>query len=303
MRHKVIALFLGLCMVVTSVAQAGGGAKEALSVIPGDIMGVIFIPSPKQLDADYQSVVNKLGLQMFAPPSLINIVKMQLPALQGMDDSGVLAVVILPAENFMELESKQVLMVPTTDAKGMIETLGGESAEGGVWAVNLMGQPAFAAPKGKHLLVARSLEALKAVADSKTSLASKMKPSDLKAMENVDVGIWVDGEKVMTMLKPLIDGFLPMLTMGSPPAAAEMNKKYGEMLVNGLKSLSIGILLDDDGLGLRFSMTSRVVTSRPRNVTSTTDLKSPGCWKSPSTFKGTTSVRPEERGVSVIRIT
>ncbi len=125
MRHKVIALFLGLCMVVTSVAQAGGGAKEVLSAIPGDIMGVIFIPSPKQLDADYQSVVNKLGLQMFAPPSLINIVKMQLPALQAMDDSGVFAVVILPAENFMELESKQVLMVPTADAKGMIETLGG----------------------------------------------------------------------------------------------------------------------------------------------------------------------------------
>ena len=273
MRHKVIALFLGLCMVVTSVAQAGGGAKEVLSVIPGDIMGVVFIPSPKQLDADYQSVVNKLGLQMFAPPSLINIVKMQLPALQGMDDSGVLAVVILQAENYTELESKQVLMVPTTDAKGMIETLGGESAEGGVWTVNLMGQPAFAVPKGKHLLVARSSEALKAVADSKTSLASKMKPSDLKAMENVDVGIWVDGEKVMTMLKPLIDGFLPMLTMGSPPAAAEMNKKYGEMLVNGLKSLSIGILLDDGGLGLRLTMTSREGTdlAKQMKIKTTTD--------------------------------
>ena len=272
MRHKVIASFLGLCMVATSVAQAGGGAKEALSVIPGDIMGVIFIPSPKQLDADYQSAVNKLGLQMFAPPSLINIVKMQLPALKAMDDSGVFAVVILPAENVMELDSKQVVMVPTSDAKNMIETLGGESAEGGVWTVNLMGQPWFAAPKGKHLLVARSSESLKAVADSKTSLASKMKPSDLKAMENVDLGLWVDGER----LKPLIEGFLPMLnmlTMQGPAAAAEMNKKNVEMLVDGLKSLGIGILLDDGGLGLRFSMTSREGTdlAKQMKITATTD--------------------------------
>ncbi|MCH9002739.1 MAG: hypothetical protein IIC02_09225, partial [Planctomycetes bacterium] len=273
MRHKVIASFLGLCMVVTSVAQAGGGAKEVLSVIPGDIMGVVFIPNPKQLDADYQSTVNKLGLQMFAPPSLINIAKMQLPALQGMDDSGVFAVVILPAENFMELQSKQVLMVPTADAKGMIETLGGESAEGGVWAVKVMGQPAFAAPKGKHLLVAQTLAALKAVADSKTSLASKMKPSDLRAMENVDIGLWIDGERVMTMLKPLIDGFLPMLTMGSPPAAAEINKKNIEMFVSGLKSFGVGILLDEDGLGLRITVTSREGTdfAKQLKITTTTD--------------------------------
>ena len=84
--------------------------------------------------------------------------------------------------------------------------------------------------------------ALKAVADSKTSLASKMKPSDLMAMENVDLGLWVDGQMVTTMLKPLIDGFLPMLTMGSPPVAAEINKKNIEMMVNGLKSLGVGIL-------------------------------------------------------------
>ena len=83
MRHKVIALFLGLCMVLSAVSQADAGAKEVLSVIPGDIMGTVFIPSPKQLDADYQKIVDKLGLAMFAPPSLINLVKMQIARATG----------------------------------------------------------------------------------------------------------------------------------------------------------------------------------------------------------------------------
>jgi|GEM_PF-1801171 len=257
MRHKMTAWVLGLSVFVGGIAQAGDSVKDALSLVPGDVMGVVFVPSPKQLDADYQTMVNTLELQMFAPPSLLSLVKMQLPVLQSMDDTGVFAVAFLPTDNLGAMQQSQVLMVPTTDVKGMVEALGGQESEGGIWAVNLMGQPAYAAGKGKHLIVGATAEAVQKVVGCKTNLAGTMKSTDLQAMANVDIGIWLDAERLMGMLKPMIEGMLPMMTMGQPAAAAEINKQNIDKFVNGVSTMGIGLLIDNGGLGLRFAMSTK----------------------------------------------
>ncbi len=266
MRCKLAVFVLGLSLVLSGSASAGDVMKEALAGIPQDAIGFICVPSLKQLDTDYAQAIEDLQLGMFVPPpmnSIVEILKQQLPMLEGIDGEGSLSVVFMPAATLMELQNSQVLLIPTKDPKAMAEAMGGQVGEGGIWNINMMGQPAFAVLGEKRLVVAAGAETAKAVKESKAGIKDKLKSSDLEALAGLDVAVWLDGEKLLTLARPMIDGLLgPVMAMqgaagGLDAKAAEMNKKRMEMFMDGVLSVSFGLALDKAGLGLRGAWTSK----------------------------------------------
>ena len=266
MNRRLASLMLCLSLALPGAAYSADAMSQALSTIPADAMGFVCVPSLKQLDADYQDTINTLALQMFVQPpanSLVTLLKQKMPLLEGMDENRPLTVVFMPVETIDQLSQSMVIQLWAAEPKVIIEAMQGQPGEGGVWTVNLMGQPAYAAIDKNRLIVAPTADLVKAVKDSKSGIDGKLKPEELKSLEGLDVAIWFGGDQLTKLVKPWVDGFiLPMMMMQSAQgpfeaASAEMNKKNIEMLVNGASSMGMGLALDKGGLGLRFLMTSK----------------------------------------------
>ncbi len=263
MKHKLACLLCGVSVLACASARAGDSLTEALATIPGDAMAFVCVPSIQTLDADYQEAVVSLGLQPFVQPpfdSLVGALKTFMPMLGGLDESGPLTIVLMPAATLRELQMTQAIVVPTKDPKAMVEAMMGQPGEDGLWMVNMMGQPAQAAVGQGRLILAQQASIVKAVKDSESNIAAKLKPSEKKALEGLDLVVWMDADRFFALLKPMIDPFLTSMVMmqqaagGFEAKSAEMNKKGIDMFLEGTSSFSLGLALDKGGVGLRFAL-------------------------------------------------
>ena len=266
MMRKLVCLLFGVCATVPLTAHADDTLAGALAAIPKDAMGFICVPSIESLDGDYQQAISDLGLQQLVQPpmnSLVGMVKQFVPFLEGIDETGSLALVFMPVEHIFELQMKQVILIPTKDPRAMIEAMQGQAAEEGLWSVTIQGQPAYVAAGKGRLIVANQLETAKAVKDSSASISAKLKSHEKRGMEGMDLVVWLDSNRLLTVVKPMIDGIIaPVLMMqqssgGFQAKSAELNKKQIDMMVDGMSSLMLGVSLDKRGLGLRFAMTGK----------------------------------------------
>ncbi len=241
------------------------GLKAALASIPADAVAFVFIPSVGTLDRDYQQAISTMGLEPLIPPamkSLVGLLKQQVPALEGLDESGSLALVLMRADMLFGLLEKQALLIPTKDPKAMIALMEGQRWEEGLWTVKIAGQGGYAAISETHLIVAASADVAKAIKDSKTGMDSRLEATELRALTGLDLALWIDADRLLKMLKPMIDGFLtPMMMHASGGAfsamSAEMNKQQLDLFVEGVATVSLGVSLEPSGLGLRGAMTSK----------------------------------------------
>jgi hypothetical protein len=269
-------------LMLPGMAQAGDALTGALASIPGDAVGVVCVPSVKGLDEAYQQAIVNLGLQDLVPPpmnSLVGLLKQNLPMLEGIDESGMMAVVFMPAPTPFELMAKQALLIPVKDPKAIIETMGGVAGEEGLWAVDMMGQTAHVAMGKNQLIMAQMPDVAKAIKNSQASLGSKLEATDLKALGGLDLFLWVDAERLLTMLRPMLEGLMaPAMAMqqsagGFQAKSAELNKQNLDMMFDGLRTMTVGASLDGAGVGLRFIMTTRPGTEFAKQVqlTNTSD--------------------------------
>jgi len=277
---KVSLFLLGVGLWFGLTARGAETMKEAIATLPSDALGFICVPSLKQLDANYQQAISDLGLQaMIQPPmnSLVGAIKQFAPMFASLDETGVFALVFMPAETVEQLGSSMAVLIPAGDPKGMLEGMGGQAGEGGIWTVNLYGQPAFAAAGEKRVFVAKTADVAKKVVANKGGLDSKLKPADLKSLEGLDVALWVDGERLLKLLKPQIDMMTSMIMMMQSGGGAlgakqgEATKQQIDMFVEGAASASLGVSLKKPGLDLRFAMTAKPGTElAKRNKIKTT---------------------------------
>lgn len=263
MLRRITVFLISLSMFGVPAAQAGDAMKDALGTLPGDAMALVIVPNLAQFDANYKRAIEELGFQpLIQPPmdSLVGMVKGNMPMLEGMDPSGPIALVVMPAMNMMELQSKAALVIPCGDPKGMLEALGAQPGENDVWMVNLFGPPMAAIASEKRIIVAVSPDVAKQIHENKTSLASKLKASDLQSLEGLHFAVWIDAERAIKVFRPQIDAGIAMLAMmqgaGGPMGMqqAEATKKQLGMVVDGMSTLSFGLSLDKPGLDMRFAM-------------------------------------------------
>ncbi|MEK6677616.1 MAG: hypothetical protein AABZ47_18430 [Planctomycetota bacterium] len=262
MKRKLVTYFSFAPVLWSVVAFAGDPMKDAIAVLPGDTMVCLVIPSLKQLDADYGAAVNDLGLQAQLPPpfnSLVGILKTFVPPFAGIDENGSAALVILGAESLDALQKQQVMVLPSADPKGMIEKMGGQAGEGGVWSVNFFGQASFAVAGDKRVILAQSADAAKKVNESK-GFDAKIPANDLKSLEGLDIAFWVDAQRFFKLVKPQIDMFLPMMLMAQGPKQAEATKKQIDMFIDGSSSFYFGISLGKPGLDIRAGLGTKAGT-------------------------------------------
>jgi len=265
MTRKMTAFVLGLMLAGMPLSRAAADVSAALSGIPADAAGFICLPSLKQLDADIQEGITNLGLDaMVAPPmnSIVTMMKMNLPMLAGIDESKPVAFVVMPIETIQDIDAKSALVLSSADPKALLEGMGGTAGEGGIWSVNFMGEPQVAAVKGQSVVMGKTPEVVKAIAESKSSIATKMPKSDLAGLEDLDLVIWVDGPKLFLPLKPMLNvilmtSMMQLQAQGADPAAADQVRKGFEELVDGMGSLMLGLSVQNEGLGVRMTMTAK----------------------------------------------
>lgn len=264
MTRKLSAMVLCLTMAVVPCARAETDVNTALAAVPADAIGFISLPSLKQLDGDLQQAVTNLGLEsMVQPPmnSIVTLLKMQMPQLAGMDESKPVVFVVMPIQTMMDIWPNGAYVFSAADPKAMVEGLGGVAGEDGVWTINFMGRAQHAMIKDKQVILGLQSSIVKAVGESKSSITSKLPKSDLRAMNGLDLAIWIDGEKLFVPLKPTLNAFLAMATMqmqaSGNPAAADQMREGLEDFIDGLNSMLIGLSVQNEGLGIRFGMTAK----------------------------------------------
>lgn len=262
MLKKLIPTALCLGLLLPHVVRAGEETSGGLSVVPSDAVAFLWIPSLKDLDGNYQRAIKDLELQgMVMPPmnSIVGMIKQNLPMFQGIDEAGALALVLMPFDVPAEINAKTAMVMPATDPKAMVQKMGGQEAEGGIWSVNLMGTPGFAAIRGKHLVVGQTADLVKAIGDSKKGMDSALSATDKKSLEGVDIALWANAERILTTLKPMIMPLMNMAMMAQPGTSAfestamKMNQHNIESLVDGMSTVCIGLGLPKTGLVLRFA--------------------------------------------------
>ena len=263
------ATYALLCvgMLMPTVSWAAEPMKAALAVIPGDAIAFVCVPNIEELDARLQQSVSSLGLTGMVPPEAVTLagtLSTQFRMTAGLDTKGSLVVVAMPAPGVFELTSKIAVLVPTTDGAALLKAVDAEEGENGVWTAMLMpGPPMSAIVKGKHVIFSQDLATCKAVAGAESSIAKRIKPSDAKMLEGRDIALWVDSEVLIPMVKPMLDPLLGMAMAGAaaqnPLQAKQMEASMAQldMMMKGMSSFSVGISLEQSGLGLRFGLTCK----------------------------------------------
>ena len=257
------ACFSLMCLAISFpiFARAADPLKDAFARIPEDAIGFVCLPNLKQLDSEWQQAITSYGLQALVQPpwnSPLAILKQFTQISDGLMTTGPLIFVQMPAENAADLGKRSAVYVPANDPKALVEALGGKAGEGNLWNITIVGQPAFARTGDKCVVIGDSADGVKAVGEAKAGMDAKLK--DLTAFEGLDLIVWVDGDRLLKILKPQIDMFTGMIAMaqaaGGPLGVkqAESTKKQIDMFISGAQSVLMGLSLDPAGLGMRFAL-------------------------------------------------
>jgi len=280
MTRKLILLALALATPLWFARSASADVKAALAGVPAEAAGFVCFPNLKVLDADVQQAIDELGLGAQLPPpmnSVVTMLKSNLPMLAGLDESKPVTYVIMPIQTVMELEAKSAFIFSTADPKAMLEGLGGTAGDNGIWNVNFMGLPWLALIDGKRIVAGKVPATLEKIAKSSKSVTSQAHEGDLAAMSDLDLIVWLDGERLFTPLKGQINGMLMMMLMqaqsqssGMTPDAIEQTKKSINEMVDGMKSAMFGVTVQEGGIGLRGTMSGKPGTAFGEKMKSAT---------------------------------
>jgi len=266
MKRKLVLAALCLSLLLPNAVRADDAIKDALSLVPADAIGFVCVPNIQQLDASFQSTLEKLGLSAFVPPptnSLAGAMRAFLRMSAGLDDGGALLLVLMPAETPDEFDQKLALLVPATDPKLLLEAMGAEAGEGGTWSLELFEEPIVAAACQKHVALAKNAETVKAVAARTDNITKKLNANELALFEGLKVAAWFDAQRLCQLYQPQIAGLKGMIMMmqqvggGFGAKQAESTEQAFDLYTEGLRTCLLGLSLDDNGLGLRLGMTTK----------------------------------------------
>ncbi len=224
-----------------------------LKVVPSDATAFLAVRTLSQLDAAISAVSARLGFPIGEGgmmPGALAMLKEQLGAVDGFNDNGGMAVVLMDiskARSVGDLAGHMVMLIPTTDFKALSAALAAEEKEGQL-AVELMGSPAVIAEKQGFLVAASSPDALKAFMDSRTAgIAGTLSEDRVKAYMEHDVFLWVKTSAVPEALrKEVADAFRGLMTMGNPSGQEQTESSIAQMekFFSELSDVSAAISLD-----------------------------------------------------------
>ncbi len=126
---RLLAAFL-----LTAAASVSAAPPEVLTQIPADATGALIVPNLKSLSTNVSNMATRLNLSnrigIPLPPDLLGFLSRNLGITKGLDPNGSAAFVMLHlGENPMAGPPPLILLLPTTDAAGMMEPFAPAAAD------------------------------------------------------------------------------------------------------------------------------------------------------------------------------
>ncbi len=272
LRHRTLLAFAALSVALPalpSFADRAASQKALMEAIPADAWAVLMIPSMKDLDTKFAM----LGKQLQMPiPPLVATAQGSLGLGEDLDGSGGLALISMDFKTMGP--NGVVVLIPTTNADGLIKKLaagaapGGEegddeggakkpaakddAASGDVTKCSLMGQPCFAAKKGSFVAIGRTKEACLAVAKAKSSMASAIEKQRSAAFAKADIAIAFAASTWIKEYDEQIKGFTQMMSAMAGPEGGASAGQVEEMIktLGQLGAADLCVSIDESGVGL-----------------------------------------------------
>lgn len=261
------------CLLTTFVLAALalptlGDLDTALKSVPADAVGFVCVPNLEQTDRHYQQLIRTLGLRDMMPEgpareSLRALIKQGLGVDAGLDQDGALTLVMMPSESLQELTDRQVLILPATEPRKLLDELKAQPGANDLWDLDINDEPMVAKVVGKSVVLSGSEDAVAAfkLPSESDSLYGKLSDSEKRALANLDIAIWLDAAKLVELSRSQIEPMLMMFKQMQAAQGGELGQMQGAQfeiqmrrLMDGASRLVIGFGAGDPGLQIRFAL-------------------------------------------------
>ncbi|UCF32483.1 MAG: hypothetical protein JSV78_09115 [Phycisphaerales bacterium] len=183
-------LSVGMLLVMCSLSPGARAAEpDVLSVIPADTLAAITIRDPAGLDAKLRELGNELG---FGSVSLFLLAKGQLQMVEGIDEQGTIAILLVPNVGAPDALHDMVLLMPTTDRAKLLAFLAPEPVEEGYVKVRIKQQDTYVGTRGAFTVLAPRLETAKRVVACKEGMGSQLSQYQRQHVQVADVSVLVN---------------------------------------------------------------------------------------------------------------
>ena len=226
---------LAAALLASAVVSAVRAAEPAvLTLVPGDAYGVVVINNVRTFANKAANAATRLNLPL--PPDLVGAATRNLGITKGFDANSSAALVLLKpsaeklAEGYFNGQPPAVILLPTSDAKGMMEPFSPGAADAkGISQVTLPSNPDekgyVAVIEDKWIVFAQNRDDLTAYLARGASFAKTASPETLKVFENNDVVAWANVEKLGEGLDKVLDerqvDFAGMMDLANNVAAQQ----------------------------------------------------------------------------------
>lgn len=229
-------ILLTLALPAT-LARAEGAPADLLAVAPADAWAVIWVRNLGEMDQKLNTLVQQLNVPFpFQNPLTMGL--SMLGFISGVDSAGGVGAVILPAPAFDAMKDHTVLLVPCTSLDELLSLMEPEEVEPGVRKVLLQNEPTFVAQKDTHALFGSSLDAVKTVLASKSSLRSSLNAHQLKHNQGDDLAVWCNAQALTT--SEAFKAIAPVLAMANIDA----------QFLSEIRSVGLSVRISSAGIGV-----------------------------------------------------
>jgi hypothetical protein len=267
---------LTLCLALASALSAVG-ADNVLSVIPKNSLGLVVV---KRIDEADHKVAEVAKLMELPAPSVLELAQLQLDLKEGIDETGSLALAVLPSEDAGGLPVP-IGFVPTRDYQSFIKQLEAEDAGDAIHKVQIAGKSFVVGQKGGYAVLtpAEYETRLLEVLDSSKSVAKSIKPLQ-SFLAKSDIGAVVTTAGVKLSAAKALEG-LAMIKAGLEQAGPEaqtavsglaMYEAMFEAMKESVTQVGISIRVDKD---LNVHAASRVLFDSPTKEIEAQDRPKP----------------------------
>jgi hypothetical protein len=183
-------LSLSMLLVICSLPPGARAAEpDVFAVIPADTLAAITIRDPAGLDAKLRDLGSELG---FGSVSLFLLAKGQLQMVEGIDEQGTIAILLVPNVEAPDARHDMVLLIPTTDRAKLLAFLAPEPVEEGYDKVRIKQQDTYVGTRGSFTVLTPKLETAKRVVAAKEGMASQLSAYQRKHLQVTDVSVLIN---------------------------------------------------------------------------------------------------------------
>jgi hypothetical protein len=220
-----------VALAVAALGNAWAAAPDVLTQVPADATLAIVVGNLKNTSTKTSNLALRLNIAQKTgipvPPDLVGFASRMLGITKGLDPNGSAAMVLLKATpDGPPGPPPMVLLLPTTDAPGMLEGFSPGAADAsGIQEVTLPQnqEKGYVAPvAGKYVAFARDKDALAGYLKHTDGIDKGLPAPEVAAFENNDAVLWIN----MDSVRPMAEGALSQAAqlMQVQMAAANANR-------------------------------------------------------------------------------